>query len=189
MDFYRNEFGYTFYTAKPPIYPAWQSLFFIYGMYAWTGIFASVVVMTLSLWVLRGDSDPMAAFDWVCRPLGKGSLPRLDRPAVYQLMFCWSLAATVIYFGFTCNLTSSLVIPFKEKVPDTFQELLDNDYIIKLPVIMMNGIVLKSALVFENYLNTINILHPVSRPTRSTYSTPDYTCFKMVFPPFRPPQL
>ena len=54
-------------------------------------------------------------------------------------MFIWCLAGIVISYGFTSVLISALSKPKKEKAMETWQDLWDNDYVLKESLMEIDG--------------------------------------------------
>ena len=106
-----------------------QAIFFTFRLDMWIVLGIALLAFGLLLKITRTYDSP---FFWLMFSLfGKGQdsgvpqyLPQ------YFITFFWSLAATIISLAFTCSLVASLSVLTVEKLPSTFNELLESDYLI-----------------------------------------------------------
>ena len=83
-------------------------------------------------------------------------IPIKERPTAWLLIF-WTLAAAVIFYSFKCSIIAGLTKPAIEKPMETWQDLIDNDYVIQTPHSYFNGSYRGNGTMFYHYAQ-VNLL-------------------------------
>ena len=132
--------AYTFYIAKPAVRPAWQALFYVYSPLVWILFSIAIVIVGSLLLLLDKKNSLWQIVAWLIFTItGKGlGVPRRDIKTGL-IIFTWSLSSIFICYIFMSFLISSLTRPVFEKTIETWQELIDHNYVIQTPLAFVDG--------------------------------------------------
>ncbi len=97
-------------------------------------------------------------------------------------MVGWILAALVLCYSFTGSLISALTVPALEKPPESWQDLIDRNYVLKSPVYIDSGDltgkpVLGMDLYFTEYASEGSVFHAIGKRLVETRFGGDYRDF------------
>ena len=134
LNYFGLNLGYNFYTAPPLGIPAWQAMFAVFQWQVWLPLILAFIIVTLILGTMHSTATYNDASFWLLMTLtGRGKPIKAEDNSTGILMVCWILAAFVISYGFAGALISALTAPTLEKPPNTWQELVDREYVILAP--------------------------------------------------------
>ena len=167
--FYYRLSAFNFYTAFPREHPAWQAVFLTYNYQVWLGLAISCIVIIPFMKLLSKNYSFMDIGGWIFYTLtGKGSTIPIGNAQVTLTMTTWSISALVLSYAFTSSLISSLTKPAVEKPMRTWQDLLNNDYIILTAWHWYDGVNYPSTH-FDNYIKVVHIIITSSLSVMNLY--------------------
>ena len=121
-----------------------QALLYTYDLKSWLAILGTLLAIPIVMRFLQSEYRIVHIYSWILMTLtGRGKEMFIVNKPSGILMFVWLLGSFILSYAFTSSLIAALSRPAMEKPMYTWQDLLENNYVLLTAQTEFNGIIFR----------------------------------------------